>query len=88
MIYMASAGDDKQKINSEDKLPRNKNTYAKYLWKGLIILIIFTNTGLLNIMPLLAYNYPLFEHFCMIKTNNLKIKKIGLFYTPKIRGIS
>ena len=39
---MDSAGDDKQKINSGDKLPREQEYICE--------MIIFTNTDLLNIM--------------------------------------
>jgi hypothetical protein len=33
MIYMASAGDDKQKINSEDKLPQEQEYICEVCMK-------------------------------------------------------
>jgi hypothetical protein len=39
-----------QKINSGDNLPREQEYICEICMKDLIILIIFTGTGLLNIM--------------------------------------
>ena len=56
---MVSAGDDKQKINSEAKMPREEEYICEICMARLDNIDHLHKHRSLNIMPPLAYDYPI-----------------------------
>ena len=60
---MVSAGNDKQKIKSEAKMPREQGYTCEICMAKLDNIDDLHNTDLLNIMPPLAYDYAIVASF-------------------------